>query len=284
VVPVAHPMEVDHLPSDFDQWVTAVRHQFRFYLRTWRFVGLLAFVLLVVVAFLVVTIVKDQAATSAATYLDAAVSNLSIFGIIIGAFIGGDAIAMDFGSGSGYYLLVLPARRVVFLLGRFTAAFVLTLGLIAIFYLFPIAGAIHFYGVAALPGGELAESFGIAVLFGLAVLATAFFFSSLFRSPAISMVVTILALFLGFLFVDGIVGSSLNVEPWFSLLYAGDAIGEPLVALPHHTSMTTQFGMRMITTYTWEPFIPEGVEILAAYFVVFLVLSAVLYSLKESKG
>jgi len=160
---------------------------------------------------------------------------------------------------------------------------VVTLGLLAVFYIVPIVGAIHFYGLAALPGGELTESFGIAVLFALAVLATSFFFSSLFRSPAVSMVVTILALFLGFLFADGI-ADSLNVEPWFSILYAGDAIGEPLVALSHHTSMTVHFGMRTVTTYTWEPFIPEGVLILLGYFVVFLVLSAVIYDRKESKG
>ena len=277
-------MDLAQLPSDFLQWRTAVYRQWKFYLRTWRFTGLLIFVLLVTVAFTAVTVVQGDSGASGADYLNGAAAELALFGIIIGAFIGGDAIAMDFGSGTGYFMLVLPVKRIVLLLGRYAAAFAVTLILIAVYLVVPLAGGIYFWGAAGIPWVNFGESFLLSALYGLAVLSTAFFFSALFRSPAVSMIATILILFLGFLFVDGIVGSSLGYEPWFSLLYAGSVIGLPLVAQPHHTVLHTKVGARMITTHQWYPTVWEGTAILVAYFVIFLVISAVIYQYKESKG
>jgi len=278
-------MDLAQLPSDFAQWRTAFARQWRFYLRTSRFLGLLLFVLIVVVAFTAVSIYQHDSGASGADYMYGAAGELGTFGIIIGAFIGGDAIAMDFGSGTGYFMLVLPVKRLVLLLGRFAAAFVTSLILIVVFFCVPLLGGIYFWGVAGIPWLGFGESVLLAALYALAVLSTAFFFSALFRTPAVSMVATILILFLGFVIVDAVVGTSLGYEPWFSLLYAGSVIGLPLVAQPHHTVMTTHIGAgRTITTHTWFPYIWEGVVILVAYFVIFLVISAVIYQYKETKG
>ncbi len=276
-------MDTAHLPSDVSQWWAATRYQLRFYLRTWRFLGLLLFFVIVGGAATGVEIYLHDSAGTAAAFLSSGLGSLSIFGIIIAAFIGGDAIAMDFGGGTGYYMLVLPVRRASILLGRYAAAFVTGLTLVAVYYLITLVGAVYFYG-GALPWLNLAESFLLAVLYGAAVLSTAFFFSALFRSPALSIVITILLLFLGFLIIDGVVGSSLGYEPWFSILYAGGAIGLVLVGAPHYTVTTTHFGMRTLTTYTWNPYVWEGAVIMLAYFLVFLLLSGIIYQFKESKG
>jgi ABC-2 type transport system permease protein len=278
-------MDVHRVPSDFAQWWTAFLRQWKFYLRTSRFLGLLLFVLIVTVAFTGVTVYLHDSGASGADYMYGAAGELGTFGIIIGAIIGGDAIAMDFGSGTGYFMLVLPVKRLVILLGRYAAAFVVTLVLIVVFLAVPLLGGIYFWGVTGIPWVGLGESFLLAALYGLAVLSTAFFFSALFRSPAVSMVATILILFLGFLIIDGVVGASLGYEPWFSLLYAGSVVGLPLVAQAHHTVQHTPIGAgRTITTHVWYPYTWEGTLILLAYFVIFLVLSAVVYQYKESKG
>lgn len=275
---------MSHLPSDTTQWWTAVNRQLRFYLRTWRFAGLLGFVLIVTVAFTAISIVYGSGASSASSYLYGAIGNLSTFGIIIGAFIGGDAIAMDFGSGTGYFMLVLPVRRLVLLLGRFAAAFLVSFALLLVFYAVALLGAIWFFGVGAVPWLDFAASVGLAALFALAVLATAFLFSSFFRSPAISIVVTILVLFLAFLFIDGALAVT-GLEPFFSLPYSGDVMALVFQSAPHHTVMSVDTGGgARIAIHTWHPYIWEGIVIMLVYLVAGLTLSAVIYQRKESKG
>ena len=275
-------MDPPFLPSDEVQWLSAVRRQLRYYFRTWRFVGLLIFVLVVTVAGTSLSIAYHSSGNSAADYLYSEFSSFGTFGIIIGAFIGGDAIAVDFGTGSGYFMLVLPVRRLVLLLGRFTAAFLVSFALILVFYAVGVTGAIWFYGFVAIPWGDFAASLGIAGLFLLATLATAFLFSSFFRSPAVSMVVTILVLFLAFLFIDGILTIT-SLEPWFSLPYAGQAIGLVFESQPHLTVITPP-NAQGLQIHSWSPYVWEGCVIMLVYFVVGLALSAVMYQYRELKG
>lgn len=275
-------MDVTDLPADTDQWMMAVRRQLRFYLRTWRFVGLLLFVLVVTIAITSLNIAYHSSGTSASDYLYSAMGAMPTFGVIVGAFIGGDALAMDFGSGTGYFMLVLPVRRIVLLLGRYAAAFLSAIALILVYYVIALFGAAWFYGFLGIPWAEVAESLGVAALFALAVLAAAFLFSSFFRSPAVSMVVTILILFLAFDIVDGIL-SITTVEPWFSLIYGGQAVALVFQSQPHLT-ITHGMGARMLTFRTWTPYVWEGIAIMLGYLLIGLVLSAVIYEFKESKG
>lgn len=278
-VNVAPAVEPEGLPSDRSQFFTAVRRQFRFYRRTNRFYGLLGFVLLVSVAFVAVTIGENSNSGTVASYLSGLLGTVGIFGIIVCAFIGGDAIAMDFGSGTGYFMLVLPVRRRVLLLGRYLAAFVASFLLLLILYALALFGAGWFYGIAGIPWSAVAESLGLAALFVAAVVATSFFFSSFFRSPAMSMIATILILFLGFDIADSIVTVA-GVEPWFSILYAADVISSVISPVAHKT--TAGIGRIHLTTYS--PYLWEGAAIMAVYLVAFLVLSVVIYQRKESKG
>ncbi len=272
----------DTLPTDAAHWVMAARRQLRFYLKTWRFLGLLGFVLLVGVAGTALTVYFHDTGGSPTANLSGISSGLPILGIIICAFMGGDAIAMDFGSGTGYFLLVLPVRRSVLLLGRYAAAAVASIALIGVLYAFGVITTVWFFGIGAMPWFDFFSSLGLAALFALAAVSTAFLFSSFFRSPSVSMVVTILVLFLGFLILDGAL-SVTSVEPWFSLLYAAGAISLPFGPLPHLTVLHGM-GRAMITTHSWNPRLWEGAAIMTGYFVVGLVLSVILYHFKESKG
>jgi len=272
-------VDLSRLPSDYLQLISAFRRQLRFYLRTLRYVGCLGFVLVVGGAVTGVTIAEGSSMGTAAASLASGLGSIATLGIIFCALIGGDAIAMDFGSGTGYFMLVLPVRRAILLLGRYLGAFVVTVSLVLVIYAFAIFATAWFYGLGGIPWADVGASFLLALLFVASVLATAFFFSSFFRSPAMSIVTTILVLFLGLDIADGILVVT-GIEPWFSILYAGEVISNAIVPVAHKT--VTQVAGLTITTYS--PYQWEGAVIMVAYLVVFLFLSIVIYQRKESKG
>lgn len=269
--------------GDGAQFLIAFRRQLQFYVRTWRFVGLLAFVAVVSAAVLGIQVYLGvhqlTAGSTPARYLSGFLSFIGTVAVLVAAFLGGDAIAMDFGSATGYYLLVQPVRRSVLLLGRFAAAAVAAIVIGAVYLAFGIGGTLAFFGPANFPTAGLAIAVGLLLLLFLGALAVAFFFSALFRTPAVSLIVTILTLWLGFSTVSGVLELA-NIEPWFSILYAGDAV--PLALLtsyPHAIPIGAGIPGTIFQAFPWE-----SAVISLAYFGVFLLLSLVLYNRKEVRG
>ena len=265
--------------GDLAQFRTAYESQFRFYLRTYRFLVLFGLTAALMVTGLAFELYYGSGATTAAGYLSNLFGPLSTLLIIIAAFLGGDAIAMDFGGANGYYVLVLPVRRRVLLVGRFLAALSATMIIFAVYIGFSLAGAIYFFGADALPPA-LGSSLGLGVLFVVAAVAGAFLFSSLFRSPAISMIATVLILFLGLDIVQGVLIVT-GVEPWFSLLYAGQGISAVLDPNFAHTMSITADRLHLVT---WSPYGSEAAAIMAAYALIGLVASWLIYERKEVVG
>ncbi|MDE1821943.1 MAG: ABC transporter permease [Euryarchaeota archaeon] len=277
--------------SDLQQFLTTFLYQLRFYLRTWRFAGILLFVAAISAAVLSLQLYRGVIAVqttnpTSSDYLHAFLGNIGSAIIIAAAFLGGDAIAMDMGGGPGYLMLTQPVRRWVLLAGRYAAAALVGLLVAIAYYAFAIGGAAYIYGVGALPGGTLAESFGFAFLYGLSALALAFFFSSFFKSPAISIVFTVLIMIIALPIVTSI-GSFTGGEPWYSLDYASGVISNlfqnPFV---HYSTQSISEGRRgaVLTIYQWSPYAWEGLTIMVTYLVVFLVLAYVIYTRKEVKG
>ncbi len=266
-------METRHLPTDFEQWWTAFRHQFKFYLHTSRFLALLLLVLIATGAVIGVTIWRGGGIGSGVAYVSGFLGLFGLFGILIGAFMGGDALAIDFGGGTGYFTLVLPVRRSVLLLGRYVAAFVASAVLIGVFYGGVVLGSLYHYHTPStiVPGVPLVESLLLALLYACGILSVAFFFSSFFRSPSVSIVATVLILIFGLNVADAIVGS-LGYTPYYSINYAENVLVSVLGAprSPLSTSPTIS--------------VETGALIFLAYFVIFLAASLVFYHFKESKG
>lgn len=261
---------------DLRQLAVAFRYQLQSYLRTSRFLAMVVLVMVVggalwaVVAYLVhvgtITQVGDASGVLA--------SFLFFLAVIIyfsAALLGGDAISTDFGSRTGYYTLVLPIRRRILLAGRFLAAVGATVVVALIYYLFAIGADLYFNGTV--PVGPLFESIAIAVLFCAAAVALAFFFSSLLKTPAFSILFTVLMLFVFFPILSGIITSFAQTEPWFALTYSAAAITEPIVSMPHRVGPSG-----------FSPYIWEGLVIMAAYLVVFTLLSWLIYEFKEVSG
>jgi len=273
--------------SDFAQWRIVTFHQLGHYVRTNRFYGLLAFVVLIgglTLAFEVqagIPAVQVEQLYRPSEYLSNYLDNTGLFVVLAAAFFGGDALSVDFSSGAGYYMLVLPIRRPVLLAGRYAAATLVTLAVIGVYYAFGTAGAAYFFGVQGLPLARLAFSLGIAVVFILAALSVAFTVSSFVRSPAAGVLITVLALYVAFTTLQAVVELA-GVEPWFSLAYAGGAMAAVLDTDFVHLQ-AVPLGEDQYYTI-WSATVTEGLEIMAAYIAVFLPLSAYLYQRKESTG
>ena len=273
--------------GDVAQWYIVTRHQLSHYLRSYRFLGLLLFVLLVSLLALAFQVSAGVAATrvaqlgSSSEYISNFLAYAGLWIVLSAAFFGGDALSVDFSTGAGYYMLVLPIRRPTLLAGRYAAATAVTVSVVLLYYAVGLLGGAYFFGPSAIAWTLVAISLGIAVLFTLAALAVAFTISAFFRSPAAGVLVTILTLYVGFTTLQGVVEFA-GFEPWFSLSYAGGVLPESLdTDFVHFQAIP--LGSDQYTTL-WNATILEGVEIMLAYLAVFLGLSVALYQRKESTG
>ena len=281
-------VEARALPDDFVQLTTATRYQLRFFRRSYRALALVILMLVVSVLFLGVDLYLGKAAVQlgsgdSATFLAARFGGLfTILITVVAALLGGDAIATDFGSGTGYYALVLPVRRAVLLLGRYLGAVLVAVGVTMIYFVFQIGSALYFFG--DLPGWSTLTAFGLTILVVLAYVAFAFLLSALFRRPVVSIVVAFLLLILVFTITTSSL-ETFGIEPWFMINYGAQAISQSLVALPHMTSMEVPIGNGMtMTVYSFNPYVWEGALILFGYLVASLAISILIYWRKELKG
>lgn len=269
--------------GDVSQFWTAFRHQSLFYLRTYRFVGLLAVTVAlsaVVLAFeLQIGTASVRAANpTASSFLQGFLGSTGFELGLVAAFFGGDAIARDFGSATGYYTLVLPVRRSVLLLGRYAAASLVSFGVLLAYYAFAAAGTWYFYGDLPV---AFAASLGLMALLTLATVALAFFFSSLFRNPTVSIIVTVLLLWIALPSVTSTVGEFGGIEPWASLSYASQVVTLIFASsFPHHSVLT----IGPLTVHVFQPYLWEGIAIMVGYLVVFLAAAGLLYRHKEVRG
>jgi ABC-2 type transport system permease protein len=279
---------VAKIVGDLAQLRTAFLYQLRSYLRTWRFLGLILFVLLISVAIFGIQLHRGVAAvtTTYATSSDYLADFLGLVAdavIIVGAFLGGDALAVDLAGGPGYLVLAQPVRRRTLLTGRFLAAAVTGFAIGLVYYAFAALAVQYFYG--NVPSAILI-SLGAAFLFLLAVLAVAFFFSSFFRNPTVSIVAALLILIIGFPIVTA-AGELSGVEPWFSLDYGSQAITTVVATnFSHESVMHLGRAGRAgaISLYSFSPYPWEGALIMAVYLAVFLALSYVIYRYKEVRS
>lgn len=194
------------------------------------------------------------------------------------AFFGGDAISSEFQSRTGYFLVPNPIRRSAIYVGKWLAALGASSIILGIFALIMIGNGLYYYP-GSLPWG-MVQSLAYAWLYLIAALSLAFAFSSLFKSSAISILMSVILLLFVFDFVDLIVSSLAGIEPWFSITYGAGIISSILEdTYPLHV-ITISAGPRFSLT-SFNATLPEGLVILTAYFIIFAVLGLWLFQRKE---
>ena len=196
--------------------------------------------------------------------------------ILSGIFYGGDAISGEFQNKTGYFLVANPLRRSSIYIGKWLGALTASIVMLGVFAAITIGNGIYYFGLN-IPN-QLWESLLFAVLYLIAVLGFTFFFSSLFKSTSMSILVTAILFLFAFTLIQTLVERLVKIEAWFLITYGAQIITNVLTD-PYPTTQTQGFGRDAFTSYAVT--IPEGIAILLAYFVVTAVLGLFLFERRE---
>ena len=276
--------------TSVEQVLKLARYQFRDYLRSRRYllmmaiVGILGLALTAVIAYFRPAGLVDSPPAFYASFWGGGVTAVIIFA---GVIFGGDAIAGEFQNKTGYFLMGLPIRRATIYIGKYLAALAAAITAMVVFLLILLANGAYYFGGNALPW-QLWPAFGLAVIYLLALLGTTFLFSSLFKTSAYGILVVAVLFFFGFSLLQTLLTDLVKIEPWIIISYAGGAIGDvfaPSVNWGLHATVvtiTTPIGRgQTFTSTTYTPGVAEGVVIMIAYFVVTSVLGLLSFEREE---
>jgi ABC-2 type transport system permease protein len=197
--------------------------------------------------------------------------------VLSGIFFGGDAISGEFQNKTGYFGIPNPIKRSSVYIGKWLAAFIASTTMLAIFTVITVGNGIYYFGL------NIPSEFLLSVLFSwfylAAVLGFTFFFSGLFKNSSMSILVTAILFLFAFDLIQLIVVNFAHVEPWFVLTY-GASIIDNVMVVPYPTHSTTLFaGAGTLTMYNAT--IPQGLAIIAGYFVITTILGLILFERKE---
>jgi len=273
------------VPSSMAQIGITMKYTFLEYFRSRRFLILLTITLLIAAALTIVVAWRrpEGFLISNLGFYSSWWGNAVTFVIILsGIFFGGDAISGEFQNKTGYFGIPNPIRRSSIYIGKWLSAFLAASAIMFLFAVITIANGFYYFGSSGLPI-QFVESLLLAWFYLAAVLGLTFFFSSMFKSSSISILVTVILLLFGFTLISTLVSNLVGYEPWFVLTYGAGIIGNVLQSpYPLHSLTTTAtFAHRTITTTTFSATIPEGLAIIGLYFAVTAILGLVLFERKE---
>ncbi len=271
-----------HVPPTVAQILKLTRYQLRDYLRSRRFVLMMG--LVGIIGLLITTIVGYYRPAGIVTAPAAFYGTLWGFGVtavivFAGVIFGSDAIAGEFQNKTGYFLMGLPIRRVTVYIGKYIAALVASVTAVVFFAAILLANGAYYFGAEALPW-QFFPSFGLAIVYLLALLGATFLFSSMFKtSTYATLVVAVLFLF-GFPILQTLLTNLVQIEPWFIISYSDGIIGNIFLdPYPAHITYVPGPGGNMTAIY--NPTVAVGVTIMLAYFIATAILGLVLFEREE---
>jgi ABC-2 type transport system permease protein len=198
--------------------------------------------------------------------------------ILSGIFFGGDAISGEFQNKTGYFGVPNPIRRSSIYIGKWLAAFIASAVILGVFTVVTVGNGLYYFSGVPYQFGE---SLLFTMLYLIAVLGFTFFFSSLFKSSSMSILVTAILFLFVFTLIQQLVAGLVQIEPWFILTYGAQIIPNVLTTTypPHTTAFPIGRGGETITQYNAT--IPEGLAIIAIYFAVTTIIGLILFERKE---
>ena len=271
------------VPSSMTQVGITMKYTFLDYFRSRRFFILLAVTLLIsaLLTFIVGYYRPASFLSSDLSFYGSWWGNSVTFVIVLsGVFFGGDAISGEFQNKTGYFGIPNPIRRSSVYVGKWLSAFIAATVILGVFTAITVGNGMYYFGL------NVPYQFGASVLFAwfylVAVLGFTFFFSSLFKSSSMSILVTIILFLFVFSLIQTLVANLVKIEPWFMLTYGAQIIGNILtVSYPPRISVTSFGPDSQVTLTTYNVPVPEGLAIIGLYFVVTAILGLVLFERKE---
>src|SRR6058998_394455 len=268
------------LPSSVSQVGTVTKYELVNYFRSRRFFVLL--IIGVIISALLTVLVgyyrpADFMSSSLKFYYNWFGGSVTFIIILSGIFYGGDAISGEFQNKTGYFLVANPLRRSAIYIGKWFGALIASVIVLAIYAGITVGNGLFYFG-ANVPF-QFVESLSFSILYLIAVLGFTFFFSSLFKSSSMSILVTAILFLFAFSLIQLILSGLAQIEPWFIITYGSGIIGNVLMDTYPTTQSIRGPGGRDSTTFAAT--IPEGIAILVAYFFATAILGLVLFERKE---
>jgi ABC-2 type transport system permease protein len=272
------------VPSSMAQVVTTMKYSLLDYLRGRRF-----FIMLIITALISILLTVLVGYYRPALFL---ADNLAFYNswwgtsvtfvvVLSAIFFGGDAISGEFQNKTGYFGVPNPIRRSSIYIGKWLAAFVASAVMLGIFTAVTLGNGLYYFSSVPYQFGE---SFLFALFYMVAVLGFTFFFSSLFKSSSMSILVTAILFLFVFTLLNTLIVALVKIEPWFLINYGANIIGSVLMSpYPPHKTVTAGVGFRgqPTTTTTFYASIPEGLAIMGIYFLVTAIIGLILFERKE---
>jgi ABC-2 type transport system permease protein len=270
------------VPSSVAQVGIITKYTFVDYFRSRRFFVLLVITVLIGLLLTALVYFRPGTFTSSplAFYSNWWGQSITFVIILSGIFFGGDAISGEFQNKTGYFGIPNPIRRSSIYLGKWIGAFIAATIMFFVFTSMTVGNGLIYFGLS-IPF-EFGASFLFAWFYLAAVLGFTFFFSSLFKTSSISILMTVIL----FLFVFNLLGTFImpliQIEPWFIITYGAGIIGNVLsVPYPPHEIVTNLGPQAGFSISTFNATIPEGLAIITVYFVVTAVLGLLFFERKE---
>lgn len=258
------------MPSSLKQAATIMRYELWRATKNLRLIGLL----------IIVTVFSVLAAKGLEGRGDATAFGKEFFTVapfllivIVGVWLGGDILASEFERKTGYMLFTNPIKRFTIVAGKFMACFVSTLLLISVLYLIGTIFTLNNYGWVP---PTILGSFGLAVLYGCAVLSLTFLFSSILGAAS-AMVISFSSLIVIMPILGALLTSKAGVEPWFLLMYSAGTIGA-YIDPPAQRIVSTPTG----TNYKYPDF-TISVIVMLAYVFVSIILCIIATKRREMR-
>jgi ABC-2 type transport system permease protein len=272
------------VPTSIAQVGTITKYALLDYLRGRRF-----FIMLIITALISVLLTvlvgyyrPDAFLLSNLTFYNSWWGTSVTFVVVLSAiFFGGDAISGEFQNKTGYFGVPNPIRRSSIYVGKWLAAFIASAVMLGIFTVVTVGNGLYYF--SSIPY-QFGESFLFALFYLVAVLGFTFFFSSLFKSSSMSILVTAILFLFVFTLLNELIVLLVKIEPWFLINYGANIIGSVLMSpYPPHETTTTGVGFRgqPTTTTTFYASIPEGLAIMGIYFAITAVVGLILFERKE---
>ncbi len=211
------------------------------------------------------------------------INNTGLVILFASCFFFSGIICTEYGGKTG--LIVLPKiNRYILLIGKYLGAFTHLIGVIAIYYIAVLIGGAYFYDGISL---QLFVSFGVAVLFALAISSFVTLFSSFTKRENMTIIYTLLILIFAFTITDLFVQALSNgkIEPIYSLMYPSNLIEySTLKKLPNPRYEDVEYldGSEIYSTRFWiTPTFEMGIIVLVLYTVLFLSLAAWIFKRRQ---
>ena len=274
---------VARVPDTVGQALILSRYQLRDYLRSRRFLLMIAIVValgailtLVVAHFRPTLLLSNPNEFYGGVWAGGAAYLILFAGIIFG----GDAIAGEFQNKTGYFLMGLPLRRVTVYVGKYLAVLVASIVSLLVYLVVVVANAVAYFGAGAFSDpGQLLSSFALALLYLLALMGFVFLFSSLFKTSLYAVLVVAVLFLIGFSILQSVIVALTATEPWYLLSYVNGVIAYPLTGVPAHIAPGRAGGGGLATLYS--PTYAEGIGVMLGYFFLTTIGGLFLFEREE---